>query len=97
MYEEKRVSGKNFRNRDGVWYDLRIDMFKNTFRCYVDSALMLAATNPGARFITRDGSVMEMRLRFLPEYVTSFRKVFGTEWPRPRLIESCASRRAAGS
>ena len=22
MYEEKRVSGKNFRNRDGVWYDL---------------------------------------------------------------------------
>jgi cytochrome c peroxidase len=29
-----------------------------------------------------DGSVMEMRLRFLPEYVASFRKVFGTEWPR---------------
>lgn len=29
-----------------------------------------------------DGSVMEMRLRFLPEYVESFRKVFGTEWPR---------------
>lgn len=22
MYEEKRVGGKNFRNRDGVWYDL---------------------------------------------------------------------------
>lgn len=22
LYEEKRVSGKNFRNRDGVWYDL---------------------------------------------------------------------------
>lgn len=29
-----------------------------------------------------DGSVMEMRLRFLPEYVEAFRKVFGTEWPR---------------
>jgi cytochrome c peroxidase len=29
-----------------------------------------------------DGSVMEMRLRFLPEYVESFRKVFGAEWPR---------------
>jgi cytochrome c peroxidase len=29
-----------------------------------------------------DGAVMEMRLRFVPEYVESFRKVFGTEWPR---------------
>lgn len=29
-----------------------------------------------------DGSVMEMRLRFIPEYVASFNKVFGTEWPR---------------
>lgn len=29
-----------------------------------------------------DPSVMEMRLRFLPEYVASFRKVFGSEWPR---------------
>lgn len=29
-----------------------------------------------------DRSVMEMRLRFIPEYVASFRKVFGTEWPR---------------
>lgn len=29
-----------------------------------------------------DGSVMEMRLRFIPEYVESFKKVFGTEWPR---------------
>jgi cytochrome c peroxidase len=29
-----------------------------------------------------DGSVMEMRLRFVPEYVESFKKVFGTEWPR---------------
>lgn len=29
-----------------------------------------------------DGSVMEMRLRFVPEYVQAFRKVFGTEWPR---------------
>jgi cytochrome c peroxidase len=29
-----------------------------------------------------DPSVMEMRLRFLPEYVTEFKKVFGTEWPR---------------
>jgi cytochrome c peroxidase len=29
-----------------------------------------------------DGSVMEMRLRFLPEYVEAFRKVFGAEWPR---------------
>jgi cytochrome c peroxidase len=29
-----------------------------------------------------DGSVMEMRLRFIPEYVEAFRKVFGTEWPR---------------
>jgi cytochrome c peroxidase len=29
-----------------------------------------------------DGSVMEMRLRFVPEYVASFKKVFGTDWPR---------------
>lgn len=29
-----------------------------------------------------DDSVMEMRLRFLPEYVTEFKQVFGTEWPR---------------
>lgn len=29
-----------------------------------------------------DGSVMEMRLRFLPEYVASFKQVFGTPWPR---------------
>ncbi len=29
-----------------------------------------------------DPSVMEMRMRFLPEYVTEFKKVFGTEWPR---------------
>jgi len=29
-----------------------------------------------------DSSVMEMRLRFVPEYVESFRKVFGSEWPR---------------
>jgi cytochrome c peroxidase len=29
-----------------------------------------------------DDSVMEMRLRFLPEYVAEFNKVFGTEWPR---------------
>lgn len=29
-----------------------------------------------------DPSVMEMRLRFIPEYVTSFNKVFGSPWPR---------------
>jgi cytochrome c peroxidase len=29
-----------------------------------------------------DDSVMEMRLRFLPEYVAEFKKVFGTDWPR---------------
>lgn len=29
-----------------------------------------------------DGSLMEMRLRFIPEYVARFAKVFGTEWPR---------------
>ncbi len=29
-----------------------------------------------------DRSTMEMRLRFIPEYVESFRKVFGSEWPR---------------
>ena len=29
-----------------------------------------------------DPSVMEMRLRFIPEYVASFQKVFGSEWPR---------------
>lgn len=29
-----------------------------------------------------DPSVMEMRLRFVPEYVASFKKVFGSEWPR---------------
>ncbi len=29
-----------------------------------------------------DPAMMEMRLRFIPEYVTEFKKVFGTEWPR---------------
>ena len=29
-----------------------------------------------------DPSMMEMRLRFIPEYVARFKKVFGTEWPR---------------
>jgi cytochrome c peroxidase len=29
-----------------------------------------------------DTSVMEMRLRFIPEYVAAFRQVFGNEWPR---------------
>ena len=29
-----------------------------------------------------DRSVMEMRLRFIPEYVEAFKKVFGGEWPR---------------
>lgn len=29
-----------------------------------------------------DDSVMEMRLRFLPEYVSEFNKVFGSQWPR---------------
>jgi cytochrome c peroxidase len=29
-----------------------------------------------------DPAVMEMRLRFIPEYVESFRQVFGTDWPR---------------
>ena len=29
-----------------------------------------------------DPSVMEMRLRFIPEYVASFKKIFGSEWPR---------------
>jgi cytochrome c peroxidase len=29
-----------------------------------------------------DPSVMEMRMRFLPEYVAAFKKVFGSEWPR---------------
>ena len=28
-----------------------------------------------------DGSMMEMRLRFVPEYVADFKAVFGTEWP----------------
>lgn len=28
-----------------------------------------------------DGSTMEMRLRFVPEYVAAFRDVFGTDWP----------------
>jgi len=28
-----------------------------------------------------DGSMMEMRLRFVPEYVEDFKAVFGTEWP----------------
>lgn len=28
-----------------------------------------------------DGSMMEMKLRFVPEYVAAFREVFGTEWP----------------
>ncbi len=28
-----------------------------------------------------DGSMMEMRLRFVPEYVAAFREVFGTDWP----------------
>lgn len=29
-----------------------------------------------------DRSMMEMRLRFVPEYVERFRKVFGAQWPR---------------
>lgn len=29
-----------------------------------------------------DRSTMEMRLRFIPEYVASFKKVFGAPWPR---------------
>lgn len=29
-----------------------------------------------------DRSMMEMRLRFIPEYVAEFKKVFGMEWPR---------------
>ena len=29
-----------------------------------------------------DPSVMEMRMRFIPEYVASFNKVFGSPWPR---------------
>ncbi len=29
-----------------------------------------------------DRAMMEMRLRFIPEYVEAFRKVFGAEWPR---------------
>lgn len=29
-----------------------------------------------------DRSLMEMRLRFIPEYVEAFKKVFGTDWPR---------------
>lgn len=29
-----------------------------------------------------DRATMEMRLRFIPEYVAAFKKVFGTEWPR---------------
>lgn len=29
-----------------------------------------------------DRSTMEMRLRFIPEYVAAFKKVFGSEWPR---------------
>lgn len=29
-----------------------------------------------------DPSFMEMRLRFVPEYVQSFKAVFGSEWPR---------------
>lgn len=28
-----------------------------------------------------DGSMMEMRLRFVPEYISAFRDVFGTDWP----------------
>ncbi len=28
-----------------------------------------------------DGSMMEMRLRFVPEYVAAFKEVFGTDWP----------------
>lgn len=29
-----------------------------------------------------DSAMMEMRLRFIPEYVARFKKVFGIEWPR---------------
>ena len=29
-----------------------------------------------------DGSMMEMRLRFVPDYVAAFKEVFGTEWPQ---------------
>lgn len=29
-----------------------------------------------------DRAMMEMRLRFIPDYVQAFKKVFGTDWPR---------------
>ncbi len=32
-----------------------------------------------------DPAMMEMRLRFIPEYVARFRQVFGVEWPRIAL------------
>jgi len=41
-----------------------------------------SAAAEGAVAGNGDNSVMEMRLRFLPEYVATFRKVFGAEWPR---------------
>lgn len=41
-----------------------------------------ASAAEGAVAGNGDASVMEMRLRFIPEYVASFNKVFGSPWPR---------------
>lgn len=41
-----------------------------------------AAAAEGAVAGNGDPAMMEMRLRFVPEYVERFRKVFGTAWPR---------------
>lgn len=40
------------------------------------------AAAEGAVAGNADPSLVEMRLRFVPEYVRRFREVFGTEWPR---------------
>lgn len=41
-----------------------------------------AAAAEGSVAGNGDTAMMEMRLRFLPEYVAEFKRVFGSEWPR---------------
>lgn len=49
IHFDKKVGGKWYNRIDyvpfplelGVWYDLRIDMYEDTFRCYVNDTLMM--------------------------------------------------------
>lgn len=41
-----------------------------------------ASASQGAVAGNGDAAMMEMRLRFIPDYVAAFKQVFGTPWPR---------------